>query len=87
LARVFAEDFSLNYFIRRQSANGCEQLRAKAGGARAEQISAVAPEKELILVPLQKSARLFLIPEQGVESRSSGKVPMKIWVITQEPGG
>src|SRR5688572_14343875 len=83
-ARILVKNFSFNQFGWREPANRREHLRAAALVAFAGGIIAVTAIKQFLLMPFEKTARMFFVAEQRVEAGAGAHVPEHIRVVSEK---
>src|SRR5258708_10834786 len=80
LSSVIVEDFALDWFRWRQSADGLDGEEAGAGGAAAGEVVAVGAVEDLVLVAVEGGVGLVIVAEQGVEAGAGGEVGVEVGV-------
>src|SRR5439155_27100471 len=80
---VFIEQLSLDLFALRQFPDCFDGLESLALWPRAHQIVAIASVDQLVLMTVDKIARMVFVTRQGVEARASGKVAKHVGIIAE----
>src|SRR5438552_18029607 len=81
LLRVLVKNLSFDGLVRRETADGSEDLRALAFLAGADRVLAITAEYELILMPLQKARREIRVARQGIQAGTGRAVAKHVRVI------
>src|SRR5690606_29200780 len=67
-----------------QPADGGDGLCPLAFLACSVRVRTVTAVQQLVLVPVQKSPGVVLIPQHGIQPRAGGKVPVHVFIVAQQ---
>src|SRR5260221_29582 len=87
LPGVLVEEFAFDLFAGREAADLGEDLGALAGFASADDVIAIAPEHQFVLVAIEKGASVVFVTREEVQAGAGGEIAEHIWIIAEEAVG